>query len=264
MPYTPTQHQRRLKRYRLERARGIQHRVPSQPARDHVTALLATGMTRTAIARAAGYRDGSTLATFLRRDVIHRDTLARILAVTSTHPPLPGAAYRVPATGPTRRLRALAAIGWTLPDLTARTGIPLSTLRAIREGRHAAVLSPIAEQVTRVFDELAMTPGTDRSARAAAARHGWAPPLAWPEGGLDDPDARPDGIRPATTRAHTPMVDVLDDFHDTWPEHRGHVTAAAARLNLQPATLARTLARARAAGIDVTYLDDTKPLRAAA
>jgi hypothetical protein len=43
-----------------------------------------------------------------------------------------------------------------------------------------------------LFNELQLTPGSCERARRRAKKLGWAPPLAWDEDAIDDPDARPD------------------------------------------------------------------------
>jgi hypothetical protein len=96
----------------------------------------------------------------------------------------------VEATGTVRRLRGLAALGWPQAELAARLGMTPSSLGqlGIRRGR---VSRTTAAKVTALYDELSMIPGHSKRAADRAARHGWPPPLAWLEGTIDDPRARP-------------------------------------------------------------------------
>jgi hypothetical protein len=43
----------------------------------------------------------------------------------------------------------------------------------------------------RVYDELKSVPGSNDRARTSALRYGWAPPGAWDESTIDDPNALP-------------------------------------------------------------------------
>ncbi len=95
----------------------------------------------------------------------------------------------VDATGTRRRLQALAAVGWSLAEQSRRLGWHEST--AHRVASRQWVWVETAEKVRGLYDELAMTPGTNRRARNDAARKGWPPPLAWSDEEIDDPDATP-------------------------------------------------------------------------
>ncbi|MBI1379445.1 MAG: hypothetical protein GC157_18500 [Frankiales bacterium] len=257
MPYTPEENRRRMKRYRLERARGVHHRVPTDLIRSHIDRLHAAGMSNRAIVLAAGYSPETSLNTFLRRPSISRTTAQRLLAVEPGTPPVPGPNYRISAVGSRRRLQALAAIGWTLPALAARTTETFPQLRAIREARHPTVRSGTAIEISRLYDALAMTPGPSALARTIAKQNNWAPPLAWDDDDLDTRDAQP---HLATS---TPITrdEMLLEFEHTRDQHGGRITLAATRLGADPLNLARRIQRAKAAGHDIDYVDDTKPLR---
>jgi hypothetical protein len=162
--------------------------VPAERALAHVNRLRAAGMSDGAILRAAGLGD------HVLRDLPHRTrgilstTEARILAVR------PGAhhQYLVPALGTTRRLRALGAMGWTLADIASRTRMSKKTLSLLMAGCQECMTREGAEQITSVYDQLCMRCGPSERARVMARRKGWAPPLAWDEGTMDDPHATPD------------------------------------------------------------------------
>lgn len=96
-------------------------------------------------------------------------------------------------TGVVRRRRALAAIGWSLTDLAPYFGTTWQTV-----GMHAAgdrVRRDTLDRWRAVYEQLSMTIGPSRQAREYAQRQGWAPPLAWDDDTIDDPDASPEGLR---------------------------------------------------------------------
>ncbi len=105
----------------------------------------------------------------------------------------------VDATGTRRRLQALAAIGWSLAEQSRRLGWHDSTAHSVAARKWVWIET--AEKVRALYDELAMTPGTNKRASNDAARKGWPPPLAWSDEELDDPNATP------ATLEHTNELD---------------------------------------------------------
>lgn len=103
-------------------------------------------------------------------------------------------------TGVIRRRQALAALGYGLSDLeqhfpTTRRGIGTyaTTGRRVSRDTH--------RRWCQVYDLLSMTPGRNERAKQEARKRGWAPPLAWDDDTIDDPDATPDlGERRARRR----------------------------------------------------------------
>jgi hypothetical protein len=98
----------------------------------------------------------------------------------------------VTAIGTTRRLQALVAIGYNQESLCELTGIDRSAMSLLVRGRIPRIRTATADAVIAVYDSISMTPGPSHPARARAHRKGWAPPLAWDDDHIDDPDARPD------------------------------------------------------------------------
>lgn len=102
---------------------------------------------------------------------------------------------RVPIIGPMRRIQALAAMGWTSDAIAAESGINRRDIDRIRVGETPSVNRAMAIKVARLYDRLSMTPPPStrgsRAARGHALRQGWAPPLAWDEGEIDNPAASP-------------------------------------------------------------------------
>lgn len=117
----------------------------------------------------------------------------------------------IDATGTTRRLRALYALGWTSTDIAPRLGWSPARVGHLASGRQDQVHRDTAAKIAAVYDDLSMTVPQDpdvlpartirvhdRQRRQSAAK-GWAPPLAWDD--IDDPDERPTfGRRTRKTR----------------------------------------------------------------
>jgi hypothetical protein len=113
----------------------------------------------------------------------------------------------VDGVGTQRRLRALAAIGWTHADIAAHMGKSMSAVERMARCCGPRVRVVTAEAVKQVYEKLSMTPGPSALVRMHAERHGWPPPLAWDDDLIDDPDATPHlGVRRARARA-----DVAED-----------------------------------------------------
>jgi hypothetical protein len=143
-----------------------------------------------------GPATGLTLAACHAAGCAHRECAAAARAHRRTTPP-------VPAAGTTRRLRALAYNGFSVPDLAGRlgTGVTAGALRWIMTGRPSGVPSALAASVSALYDAVWHLWGGCTNAADAAAAAGWAPPMAWDDDmpgdpwytgyGIDDPDAVP-------------------------------------------------------------------------
>ncbi|WP_375502668.1 helix-turn-helix domain containing protein [uncultured Jatrophihabitans sp.] len=174
--------------------------VDAGPARERILALREAGFGLRRIAKLANVSTTTLRAIIdtspdgrMPRDKIRPETAEAILAVSTERASRAGYAT-VDPIGTRRRLQALIAIGWSLPQLAAhldRTPAHLArTLGGIR------VTIRTAEQVRALYDCLwDLRPPQDNSAaraaagaaRALAVQNGWLPPLAW-----DDIDNDPD------------------------------------------------------------------------
>lgn len=108
-----------------------------------------------------------------------------------------GRPVMVAAVGAGRRLRALAAVGWSLSELAEVTGVSASSLAYVRASA-IRVQPAVHAAVCVAYEHLAMQVPGGRGptrTRAHAARKGWPPPLAWDDDTIDDPSARPCGLR---------------------------------------------------------------------
>lgn len=108
---------------------------------------------------------------------------------------------QVSARGTTRRLRALAAVGWPLSDISVglrRYGVEISVrqLGYIRAERKEEPIAPaLVEAVRKLYesalDGQAPPSGRQPQPRATAKRLGWHPPEHWADVDIDDPGAEP-------------------------------------------------------------------------
>jgi transcriptional regulator with XRE-family HTH domain len=176
-------------------------RVSAARATQHARLLVAAGTPAEAIAARAGVAP-TTVTNLIagRRTRIYLDTQQAILGVKPMS--ASGVEGLIDATGARRRLRALTAIGHTLPILARETGISRETLSAIRSGRRPRVHISLDQTITRTYDRLwssdpvqlgASLNGSAR-ARSYAARNRWAPPAAWDDDEIALRSARPKGL----------------------------------------------------------------------
>lgn len=105
----------------------------------------------------------------------------------------------VPAVGTTRRLQALAVMGWPTARLSRETGVAPYRLMPLLTGAAKTVTREEAHAVAAVYVRLgAVSPGLHgvshiaaRAARERAGAAGWAPAVTWDDDTIDDPAAIP-------------------------------------------------------------------------
>ncbi|MGY5127354.1 hypothetical protein [Streptomyces nigrescens] len=131
---------------------------------------------------------------------VYRETASAILAI-----PVPGPGYArrfdgvIDATGARRRLRALSALGYTLPVLAEQTGLTTETIGSIRQGRRGQLRMSANQEITAAYDRLwkvdplsvGVSAAGAAKARTHATKSGWPSPLAWDDEVIDDPEAVP-------------------------------------------------------------------------
>lgn len=143
----------------------------------------------------------------------------------------------VPAIGTIRRIRALRALGWSVLDIAETAGLPDKTIRNPCH-RGTSVYRSTADAIARAYDQLSMSipagPYHERG-RRYAARQGWAPPLAWDEGSIDDPAARPFGTGYQPPSRETVLRDLA--------ERGDNLTAACRELGMTADTLQKWATR---------------------
>lgn len=155
------------------------------PTSDRIRELRTGGMTLAAIAARAGVSlTALRRVEFGTREKVTARTAAAVLAITAGSVPT----GVVPAAGTTRRIRALLALGWPHSSISADCGHHTDVLLA---QRRASVTVRTAQDIRTTYDRLSMTVGPSRRTANAAARLGYAPPLAWDDDTIDDPTAAP-------------------------------------------------------------------------
>lgn len=219
------------KRWKIDNARGIKRVVDAGKAEAHVRALVTRhGLTLRGIADAAGI--SPYIVSNLNRGLkagLHRDTEKALLAVTpEAVRARPNSEGMVPNIGGRRRIQALMAMGWRHQDLTPMLGINTANIihqqgEWFTKRKHDAIKG----LYDRLWDKRG--PATTLSINRVI-KAGYAPPLAWDDDTIDDPNARPDlgarvyaqGMAPegAIRRADAVIEDVefLINSGSTWHE----------------------------------------------
>jgi hypothetical protein len=178
----------------------------AEPVRQHLVSLKDGGMPLSRISAATGVHIsalGACLYGTAKHPPSRQIRTESAQAVLAFHPTLddypPLAAIDV--TGSLRRLRALAALGWTVRSVAAAAGC--GAARFSRLTYTATVSAETARLIRDTYDRLWMRQPTDDEVEPAvalrtrrrAADLDWASPLAWDEQAIDDPKARPSAGR---------------------------------------------------------------------
>jgi AraC-like DNA-binding protein len=131
---------------------------------------------------------------------IHRDTERRVLSVAPLKEGASGCGASVPGLGTIRRLRALAADGWTAAELAHRVGKHKQFIVYLQNSElDTQVRLWVADYTRRLCAQLAgLTPEGEGIAphivgrtRTLAAKKGWVGTAYWDEGDFDDPNFVP-------------------------------------------------------------------------
>lgn len=158
--------------------------VDGQPVRDRIELLLSLGFGHRAIQDETGLS-----VDWLRKSTgrVQLLTHKKILAIPVPTRFVPGG--ELSALGTKRRLRALAAIGWSLRYQGTHLGGTSTYATNLLAGSDV-VLSSTAAKVDEMYRQLSATVGPSKRSRLLAQRKGWPPPLAWDV--IDDPNELPD------------------------------------------------------------------------
>ncbi|OHU55975.1 hypothetical protein BKG83_17525 [Mycobacteroides chelonae] len=146
----------------------------------------------------------------------------------------------IDSTGTTRRLRALARVGYGGPQITEMLGIDdRGRFCDLYSGRAKHIKAGRAMEVAVLFKRLELTEGPSRIARDRAIKKGWPLPLQWDEDTIDDPAAKPiEGSN------YSPFKERLEELHDMGIRD---VNEIAERLDQKPESVKRQLERIKAA-----------------
>lgn len=189
-------------------AYGKARLVDAAPAREHVRSLMAANMGLKTVAARSGVSHGALSKLIYGAplpDGGRRPPSARIrqasadalLALLPDVSVLADGAV-VDATGARRRLQALGAVGWSVQQVSQRSGIDRQALDKILRG--ATTSARTARAVREAYDALwnqAPAESTHHEkcaasrARNSARAAGWAPPMAWDDETIDDPATAP-------------------------------------------------------------------------
>jgi transcriptional regulator with XRE-family HTH domain len=160
--------------------------------------LLGRGLTVTQVARESGLQPST-----IRRLVGGQKDILAANAAKVFRVPL-GVRVScgdVSAVGAVRRVRALYALGHLNRVIAQEAGVSRDTVCALAAGSWSSLKVAADDGIRSAYDRLSMRTGTSWKTRQLAERNGWAPPLAWDDETIDDPQAVPqtDAVQPAAT-----------------------------------------------------------------
>ena len=167
--------------------------IDIEPVRAWMTQLIGEGFVLSHLARTADV-DQKLAWNMINRDqsrVHGRDGRALLALTRARIIAAPDDNDEVPHLGATRRLHALMRIGWPHTAL-AGTYNEEQLLQRISRSRGQRIKARNYRWMAALFDRYALTPGPSNSARIRAEKRGLAPPLAWSDDTIDDPNAQPD------------------------------------------------------------------------
>ena len=162
--------------------------------------------------------------------------------------------------GVRRRLRALTARSWSPQAIADQTGIPAPLINSLLAGTcrdpSPRQLLAIANAYDKIWDHDPPAGTRDQreaceSARELAASRGWAPPQAWDDAQIDQPDGKPSPHWKPTRRTTRRAVDIVEDaqfVRDHGGYHDANITEIAMRLGVSRDQLDQAYCRARRYG----------------
>ncbi|MFJ5644107.1 hypothetical protein [Streptomyces sp. NPDC093223] len=213
-------------------------RIPAAPVAAHLRNLLDAGMGWVRITRAA-HSSSCTIARILNgQELVRRSVAERILAVK--YRPAPG--RYLDATGSRRRVQGMMVRGHTVVVIATEAALDHSVIHDILNGC-PQVRGLTADKIAAAYDWLSSRQPTGRASaitvtRNRAARDGFAPPAAWDDDAIDDPNAAPDWTGCCGTdhgwwthkAENIPVCARCQTAHDAWlAEHKNLPRAERAR-----------------------------------
>jgi hypothetical protein len=182
---------RYAKQLAYEQAHGYSRRTDATQARVRITRLKAHGWKHRQIAAAAGIAKSTVTVIANGQETTSKRNVLAVLSIPIG--PAPAEPVKVTdATGATRRVRALAWMGYSLIYQGQRIGMTDDRISCIARGVVDVVRVGEARQIGRLYRELVQAPGPSRRAAADARRKGWHGPLAWDA--IDDPTCEPETV----------------------------------------------------------------------
>ncbi|MEU2566579.1 helix-turn-helix domain-containing protein [Streptomyces althioticus] len=232
------------KRRRYLNQTGRTLMVDTAPVAAHLRDLFDAGAGWVQLAAVSGC-SSSTIYNLLceKNPQCRRTTANKLLAVR------PGDCIpdhrRTDATGTVRRTRALMARAHACRTISKACGVDHSVLSELLAGRIDVVTIALARRVDNGFRQLAGSTGDSVRSLNRARREGWAPPVAWDDDTIDDPNAHPEWTGHCGTdrgwwihqRQQLPMCLRCEQAHADWLAQHNH---------LEPMLRNQALFRARA------------------
>lgn len=222
----------RLAGIRRERARnaGEELLIGRDVLLPHIEVLRASGMSQALIARHAGV--SQTTISYLFNGKIQSCLRDKGLGILSVRPGQFDDRAERPALGATRRARALYAIGHGRASISATCGLSVCTIGQIANSRYTLIDGRIDAAIRLAYRQLQNTPGPSGKAARRAADQQWAPPGAWDDESIDDPNARPEWTGHCGTDRgwwlhninNIPGCQPCETAHVQWKAERAHLT----------------------------------------
>ncbi|WP_318201102.1 hypothetical protein [Streptomyces sp. SCL15-4] len=197
---------RYAKQLAYEQAHGYSRRTDATQARVHIHRLKAHGWKHRQIAAAAGIAKSTVTVIVNGQETTSKRNVLAILSIPIG--PAPAEPAKVSdATGTTRRVRALAWMGYSLTYQGRRVGMTDDRISCIARGVVDVVRAGEARQIARLYRELVQAPGPSRRAATDARKKGWHGPLAWDA--IDDPACEPETVGSVDReRRHKAVIDL--------------------------------------------------------
>lgn len=181
---------RYVKQLAFDHAQGRPRRISAGPIRTHVRALMAQGLREHQIAVAADLpptvvrnllrgNNGSPPARW-----VLMPTAQKLLTLDPDD--VRAVNTLVPAIGVQRRIQALHYMGHAKNDIGEVLGVTDSRLYVLM--RQESTGTHTIEEIHRVYLKMRDQRGDNEYARWRAFRLGWAPPMAWDDENIDDPE----------------------------------------------------------------------------
>ncbi|TXS44917.1 hypothetical protein [Streptomyces sp. OR43] len=225
-------------RWKYLRSVGRSGIVPIDRARRHVANLRAAGMPDKDIMKLAEISPEVLRRVIANGAKLRYTTELRILAVPA--PSQPGRTMRrVDSVGTRRRLRALIALGWTRKAIAARIPGMYAEYLARLVHSESPVTTWMAGRIEQGYRELAglqpeahgVAPREAKRSRREAAENLWAPPGAWDDDRLDDPNVAPEWTGHCGTdrgwwmhrKQDIPVCTACHQAHEQWKQERRHL-----------------------------------------
>ncbi|MFE5368122.1 hypothetical protein [Streptomyces mirabilis] len=246
--------------------------VDAEPARQHLRALKEYGVSAQRISEVSGLHPaviGGILYDFgdhKRRERIRTETAAAIFAVQPRFEYIHDR-HVIDGTATRRRLQALAAIGFPFRRLGEH--LPLHPVQVghtarsekVQAGTHRAVAAAYKKLAHQNPTEHGIRPGTALKIRRYAQAQGWAPPIAWDDDTIDDPNAHPDWTGHCGSdrgywmhqRQQLPMCARCEKAHEAWLDEHADLT-------VQELNRERFRARAAASSREADLAHDAREL----